>query len=357
MKRWMIVLMVLLVAFAATPASADNGRSDHVCFGDSTVVRAGETPNNVVLFGCDARIEKGAAVTRDVVSFGGDVIVEEGATIGHAIVSFGGDVQLAGEVASDIANFGGDVTLDATAVVGNDVIVLGGRVTRHDSATVRGQVLRNTGTAFPRVRVPSFPGLVPLPFTGTTLWRVLGDFATGLVLTLGLAALGALIVVFMPNQLKQVGEVAQQSALPSVGVGCLTWLVVPPLMILFILTCLGIPLSMILGIAFVAAGVFGWIAISMVLGDRLVNALKLKGIVPILAMVIGLLVLWLVTSIPFLGGLIWLFVASLAIGAVALTRFGTRPYPMVAPATPTIAPAQPTPSSPPASMDDSAPSI
>jgi hypothetical protein len=166
---------------------------------------------------------------------------------------------------------------------------------------------------------------------------------------LALAALGALIIVFLPSQLKQVADVAEKSAAPSLGVGCLTWLVVPPLMILFVVTCLGIPLSLALAIAFVAAIVLGWIAISVIIGDRLLNALKVKNIVPILAMVVGILVLWLVTSVPIVGWVVWLFIATLAVGAVALTRFGTRPYPPAALApvapTPPVAPsAPPTPS-------------
>jgi hypothetical protein len=198
-----------------------------------------------------------------------------------------------------------------------------------------------------------------------SIWNFFAGIFQSFVVALGLIALGALITVFMPNQLKQVSAVAQQSALPSLGVGCLTWLIVPPLMILFVLTCLGIPLSAVLGILFVAAGVFGWVALGTVLGERLTNALKVQNVVSIVAMAVGLLVLWFVTAIPLLGGLIWLFVAALAVGAVVLTRFGTQPYPMTSvptmtmttvPPVPPIPPTQPTPPTPP-STSDAGPSI
>lgn len=345
MKRLMFIfVMLFLVAFAAPPAFAEDGRDDHFCFGGSTLVRTGETPDSVVLFGCGARIQKDVQVRRDVVSFGGDVVLEEGTRVGNDVAVFGGDVQIAGQVSDEVVVFGGRVTLEPTAVVNGNVVVLGGAVEQKEGAVVRGDVERNPGIVFPRVRVsPPVPPVPPLPSTSRVndwgVWNFIGGVFQSFIVTLGLIALGALIVVFMPNQLKQVGDVAQASAMPSLGVGCLTWLVVPPLMILFVLTCLGIPLSMILGVAFVAAGVFGWIAIGMILGDRLLNALKVQNIVPILAMAVGLFVLWLVTAVPFLGGLIWLFVSALAIGAVVLTRFGTRAYPVVAPAT--VAPTTP----------------
>lgn len=365
MKRFMFVLAaVLLVAFAATPAFAADGNGDQVCFGGSATVRAEETTNSVGLFGCDVRIEKGAKVLRDVVAFGGDIVIEEGALVGKSVASFGGDVRIAGRVESDVALFGGDVTLESTAYAGHDIIVFGGRVDKKEGATVVGQVVRNSGTYFPRVNVPAPPRPPVFPGSNGADWgyRFVSDVFSGLVTAIGLAALGVLIIVFLPKQLKQVSDVAQASALPSVGVGCLTWLVVPPLMILFIVTCLGIPLSVILGIALVAALAFGWITLSIILGERLLNALKVKNTAPILAMVAGLLVLWLVTVVPVLGWFIGLFASALGLGAVVLTRFGTRPYPTLAtvPATvPALAPSAPVAPTTPASAasDDATPSI
>ncbi len=213
---------------------------------------------------------------------------------------------------------------------------------------MRGRVT-NGSQASPRV--PPIPSVrTGWNFLGDAIWSVIQGFFT----MVGLAALGALILVFMPNHLKQVSDVAQQSPLPSLGVGCLTWIVVPPLMILFIITCLGIPLSVILGILLVAAAAFGWIAVAILLGDRLLNALKVQNIVPILSMIVGLFVLWLVSVVPVLGWLIGLLIGALAVGAVVLTRFGTRPYPMppmatgtaLVPVTPTLAaPSEPAPKS------------
>ncbi len=355
MKRWLGVLMLLaLLVFAATPAFADDGRNDHVCFGGSTLVRADETPRSVVLFGCGARVLSGARVAQDIVSFGGDVVLETETHVGHDIVVFGGDVQVAGRVDHEIVAFGGRVTLESTAVVEQDVLVLGGWVDQKEGAIVRGKIERNTD--MPRVRIgPTF--FVPFRFGG---WEGWDGFLSGIFLyfltAVGFAALGVLILVFLPAQVKQIGEVAEQSALPSLGVGCLTWLVVPPLIVLFIITCLGIPLSMILGILLVAAAVLGWIALSVVVGNRLLDALKAQTIAPIVAMLVGLLVLWLITAIPLLGELIRLFALALAVGAVVLTRFGTQPYPLpsapVAAAPTTVAPVE-SPSTP-AAVDASA---
>ena len=351
MKRLMGVLIALgLLVIAATPVFADGPIRDRVCFGGSTLVRSEESVQSVVLFGCGARIQSGAQVQRDVVSFGGDVVLDENVRVGNDVVVFGGDVQIAGQVGDEVVVFGGRVTLEPTAVVGRNVLLMGGFLDKQEGAVVRGNIERNTDFSAPRFGwnwgLPMFAPFSP----SWNFWDgIVGGFIKNLVNTLALAALGALIIVFLPSQLKQVADVAEKSAAPSLGVGCLTWLVVPPLMILFVVTCLGIPLSLVLAITFVAAIVLGWIAISAIIGDRLLNALKAKNIVPMLAMVVGLIMLWLITSLPILGGFVWLFIATLAVGAVALTRFGTRPYPPTALApvapTPPVAPsAPPTPS-------------
>ena len=333
MKRFFVILIALLwLAALATPVFADGPR-DRVCFGGSTLVRADETVESVVLFGCGARIQSGAQVLRDVVSFGGDVALEENVRVGNDIVVFGGDVQIAGQVGDEVVVFGGRVTLEPTAAVGRNVLLMGGFLDKKEGAVVRGNIERHTDFPAPRF---GWNGGLPMFMPFSTSWNfwdnVFYGFFKNLVNTLALAALGALVLVFLPTQLKQVATVAEYSAAPSLGVGCLTWLVVPPLIILFIITCLGIPLSLVLAIALIAAIALGWIAISVIIGDKLLNALKAKNIVPILAMIVGVLALWLITSLPILGALIWLFIATLALGAVVLTRFGTRPYPPTAPA-------------------------
>jgi hypothetical protein len=351
MKRWFGLLIALfLVMFAAVPVSAQGFEraGDHVCIGGTTTVGATETPDSVVLFGCGGRIQSGARVRKDIVSFGGNVVLEQGAQLGGDVVIFGGNADIAGQVGHRVTAFGGTVTLEPSSVVNNDVQVYGGFVDKKEGATVRGRFLGTGGTG---------SGFTYNPFVYGGLGSVGSYFLSvvrGLVTALALAALGALVIVFLPMQMNEVAVTAQRAPLPSLGIGCLTWIVLPPLALLFVVTCIGIPLAAILGILAVAAGVFGWIAIGTVLGERLLKGLKVSTIVPIIAMLVGLLILWLVTQVPILGWLIWVLVASLALGAVVLTRFGTRPYPpalatstSIAPVTPPSPPVAPPPPAPP----------
>ncbi|MBI3913995.1 MAG: polymer-forming cytoskeletal protein [Chloroflexi bacterium] len=341
MKKFGVIVVLLLALFVAPAAGAQGNTriGDHVCFGGSTVVAATETPKNVVLFGCGARIQSGARVSADVVSFGGDVVIEKSARVERNVVVFGGNLNVAGDIGRDIASFGGRVSLDSTAVVAGNVAAFGSAVEQSDGAILRGRVTRG-GTTFQGLRLSpsSFGfGLFEPGDLASLAWF---GFARGILSALTLAALGALTIVFFPTQTRIVGETAEKSALASLGAGCVTFLAAPTLILFLVVLICTIPFAVILGFAFALAIAFGWIAIGRIVGERILAAAKAKEILPIVAVILGVFLLAVVGAVPIVGWLISLAVAMLGIGAVVLTRFGTRAYPAI-PVMP-AAPAEPT---------------
>ena len=253
MKRLMKVLIALvLVAVMATPAFAQNSRNgDHVCMGGSTTVNANETVESVVLFGCGARIQSGAHVLRDVVSFGGDVAIEKDVHITGDVVAFGGNVEIAGQVGHRVTLLGGNLVLEPTAVVQDDVNISGGSLDQKDGAVVQGRIVR--GQSFSSGRVGIVP---PAVVTGGVMGAVTSlvfGFIRNIIYAFALAALGALTVVFMPAQTKQVSDTAQKYAMESMGLGCLTSFVAVTLGVLLIITICGIPFGLLLILALVVA--------------------------------------------------------------------------------------------------------
>ncbi len=345
MKRLFGVLIaLLLVAVAATPAFAQGPRSgDRFCSGGSETIGSGETINSLILFGCGARIQSGAQVLKDVVSFGGNVVIEKGVRVNGDVVVFGGNLDLAGEAGRDAVLFGGNVTLQPTAVVDRDLITSGGLVDQKDGAVVRGRISRGGGNAFSAFR---FAPNLDTTIGGGLLGGLVG-LAFGIVrnifYALALAALGALTVIFMPRQTQQVSETAQKSAMESMGVGCLTSFVAVTLGILLLITLCGIPFGILLLLALVVAWLFGWIALGRLAGDKVLEAFNARESVrtPIIAVVVGILLLAIIGMVPIIGWLVGLFIGLLGLGAVVLTRFGTRGYPTLTPASVALAPAAP----------------
>ena len=93
------------------------------------------------------------------------------------------------------------------------------------------------------------------------------------------------------------------------------------------------------------AGLFGWIGVGALVGERLLRALNAREIAPLWAAGLGTL---LTTSIsvglsvalclaPF-GWLLFFVLGCLGLGAVVLTRFGTTRYIPHRPTPPSLAP-------------------
>lgn len=318
------LLLALLVAIPATPALAngdDEGR---------------------VVFGQDVTIEAGEALEGNLVVFGGDVLVEERGRVDGDAAVIGGDVTVSGEVDGDLVAIGGNVKLTSTALIGGDLVAIGGRLEREEGAVVRGQVVR--GFRF-RGIAPLRPPSPPTPFAierwGDVVWGLFYRFLRAIITVLALTALGLLVVLFLPRQTEVVGQAILAAPLPGLGVGLLTCIVALALMVLLAITICLSPIAFLVGVATFAAGLFGWIAAGLLVGEKMMEALKLREPAPVVAVVIGVLLISLLAMVPCIGWLLALFVGLLGLGAAVLTRFGTTAYPAPTPPQP---PATPQPS-------------
>jgi hypothetical protein len=132
----------------------------------------------------------------------------------------------------------------------------------------------------------------------------------------------------------------------SFGVGLLSWIVGVSAIVLFTITCLLIPVGFLVGLGLILAGIFGWVVMGHLLGQRLETVFQQQSsgagrISPTLWTLIGVFILTAVVfglnllgSLPCLGFFFWilaalagLVVSSTGVGAVVLTRFGTQSYP------------------------------
>jgi len=321
MKKVLLAcLLALLLAATATPVFADGG-GGRVVFGGSFTLASGERLDG------------------DLVIFGGNAILEEDSRVNGNVVVMGGNARVAGEVEGDVVTFGGNVEVRATAVVNGDLVTIGGNVHREEGAVVRGsQVESLEFRGFPRFW--TFPTRISFN-RGIDLWsRFIFDVFRAIFMALALAALGLLVVLFWPKQTEAVGQAILAAPLPSGGVGLLTAVVAAALMVLLAITICLSPVALLLFVATLAAGLFGWIAVGLLVGQRLLEAFKVKGITPMIAVVVGILLISLLGAIPCLGVLVVIVAGCVGLGAVVLTRFGTQTYPLPTPVPP-VPPAPP----------------
>jgi cytoskeletal protein CcmA (bactofilin family) len=349
MKRLAVMLTLLILMIAAYPAN---------------VARADANFDRI--------IKEGQNINEDVAVFGGNLVIEEGATVDGDVSVFGGVATLAGDIDGDVAMFGGSATLSGD--VDGDLVLIGGSLRLDSSANVDGECILVGGTvggdgasaincttvgdipsfavpAFVRPPVPPVPPSVPdVPDIPTTPRNSSGGFfnTIGSVasqsLVLGLLAL--LVASIMPVQLEQVSNTLAKKPAASGAVGLLTGLagvsliaILALLTAILIIVCiglLGIPIIIALTVALAAGALLGWVAVGTLIGKRLAAIMNLTNRSMAVTAALGTaaftLAAGLLGSLPFLlGGWFWTMVAILfgcaGLGAVALTRFGTRVYP------------------------------
>ncbi len=318
----------------------------------------------------DRIITDGETVHEDIVIWGESLVVEVGGTVDGSVTVFGGTAVLDGHVDGDVVVFGGTASLAGS--VDGDLVLLGGTLSAVSSADVDGECILVGGTIagdgaesincsavgeFPGFAIPSIVGSITSPEApeppripeaprvagGRGFFGTIGS-AAGQSLIFGILALVAAAV--MPGHLGEVSNTLGRKPAASGAVGFLTLIASVSLIVLLsilsailMLVCigfLGIPVVIALSVGLGAALLLGWIAAGAWFGQRLAGWLKLQNRTLTVTTALGTAVLTLaaalLSALPFLlGGWLWSLLAFLiacaGLGAVALTRFGTRPYP------------------------------
>jgi len=346
----LIFFAVCLLAFAlpgAAVAQTVSAPQPQTISGDQLVIG-----NNYVL-------KSGQTINGSLVVLGGNAVVEPGATVDDNIALVGGNLDFSGLVKGNISLVGGNVSLRSGAVVQGDIDSFGGTLNGENLAKIYGQVNRMTPRAFffnPNPGSPTIPqrGLLD------SLGSFFGSLLSKALQALGMAVLALLLGLIIAKPLDRVATSFTGQPWLSVGTGVLTILVGPIILVLLSITIILIPFTLLSLIALALAVLLGWVAVGYEVGKRLMILFKTEWAEAVSAgigtLILGVAV-WLLNYVPCIGWLAGFIVASLGLGGVILSRFGTQYYSTkvttlpAAPAAPISAP-PPAPVQPPAKADE-----
>lgn len=249
----------------------------------------------------------------DVLHFREPVVVQHGQEVTTA-VSIGSYVQVDGTVRENAVSIGGDVRLGPTGVVEGDAVAIGGKVVEAPGSHVSGKVT-TTGSSLSHLR-RALAAAIPALFVG------LGVLAgAALVLgSVGSIALALVVLFLFPDQTQFARQKLEHHPWSALGAGALALVLAVPILTFLTLTVVGIPLGFVVAILFVAALILGTVALGQWLGMRLGRQMH-RPLTPVVASLIGLLILTILCSLPVLGVFVQVFVVCMALGAVAFSRF------------------------------------
>lgn len=300
----------------------------------------------------------------NVVRFGEDITIPENKVIDGDVVAIGGSVTVLGRVKGDCVSIGGAVHVKGKGVVEGDAVSMGGGVTTSDSGSVAGS---NVSL-----------GSIPIG-SGSHFWPTVGIFGavgTGvwilatmvkLLLTLFFAWLALLL---MRERMIHAVETMKEHFGKSFLWGLLGWaamvIAIPTGIIVLILVCaiaiailaitiIGIPLAILLVIALVLGIVaivvgsllaifIGFLNGAMFLGQRILGPKSEGAMKPLLAILVGLALIFVIDfagdllqlvgmlvfhpiaiALGIAAGALAAIVTTSGFGAMILTRFAPGP--------------------------------
>jgi hypothetical protein len=309
MKRILVYATLVAVLALAFPASA---------------LAAGPEDGRIVLGGTFT-LGSGESLNGDLVVVGGNVTLEAGSTVNGNVFMLGGNGSAAGEIRGDVSMIGGNLALLATAVVHGNVNTFGGNIDRTPGSQIEGQVFSGQSYQGPSINLPPFRGVYGPDFTGFNLFNTMTDILWGILRTLLMAGLAVLVVMFFAEPTARAAKAILDAPVITGAIGLLTVIVFPVLFVLLAITLCLLPVGIVGAFIFAVAWVFGSIAVGLEVGLRLANVFNWHPH-PAAAAGLGTLFLQLVGLVPCFGGLVAFVVGILGVGAILLTRFGSRAY-------------------------------
>jgi cytoskeletal protein CcmA (bactofilin family) len=317
----------------------------------AAVQAQGPGPGDKIIFGSSFTLASGETLDGNLVVFGGSVRIQQNARVRGNVSVIGGAVTIHGVVEGDVVSVGGAIRLGPTARVFGDATAIGGVIDRDPGAEVRGNIVetqeKEEGMGFIG---PGGVMITPVPdsgyhwnfpiqnqLSGPLSW--VGFFFTrgmaAIAWTAILAALGVVLLLLAPRPTERVATSIKANPLLAFAVGFGVSLLVTIIAIPIAFTICLIPVSIALLLGLTITMIFGWLAFGWMLGRELLKAFSNQNATPIWEMIVGVAVLTLLwrlpTLIPWIGGFasfLVLFVGgNIALGAVVLTRFGSRDYP------------------------------
>jgi hypothetical protein len=294
------------------------------------LITAGGTINISGTVGQDARVAGGQIIINSKIGknlsvAGGNIDISNNSEIGGAAQIAGGNVTISAPIAQELLLGAGNVTVNNTVGGGIQAGVGTLRLTNaakvngdvnywsqedasvDNSASVSGQVVKHMPPA--QVEKPTEKQVKDF-ITGVNIYSKLSSIIATLIV-------GFILIKFYPNYSQNAAKLFSQKFGKSLGYGLLGIMIFLVAVIISIASLIGIPFAVMLVPLFIFYLFLARIYAMLAIGKYLSSKANLKETLT-LTFVIGLIAYYVLTSIPFVGGLIKLVLVVSAFGAAMM---------------------------------------
>lgn len=257
------------------------------------------------------------ADSSNIVKIGSDVTIEEGTKVRN-VLAIGGQITIDGVVDNHIVAIGGSVVLTGKAVVGGSVFCIGGIIVKGRGAEVYGNLTEinadDISAAIANALSEEWEG-----------WSWIFAIIS-ISIFLGVLLLTFLTVFLIPKPIRLISSAIKEKPLKVTVWGLAGLVLIVPLAVLLAISVVGIVLIPLEMTIVLCAVLVGFIAVSQLVGRKLFTVLKRHDQSMVRETIWGLIILWLIGWIPYVGWIVKMCAIVLGLGGVLLTRFGTNQH-------------------------------
>jgi cytoskeletal protein CcmA (bactofilin family) len=255
------------------------------------ILIAGKVNGDVAIAGGQVRIVPGVIVTGDVLVGGGSVIIE-GDISGKTRIA-GGDVRINGTIGGDLEVMAQRITLGSGAEIkGNFNYRSGSEAVIESGAVVGGETHFQKSTSFER------KGSKKGVFAFVSFWIILK--------LLMFVLLGLIMVLVFKNNSRAILKRSTDKFWIEFLRGLIAFIVMPIVAVLAVVTLIGMPLGVIIGMAYIIFIILAKVFAGVIFGSWLHKILRKKESFELnwQIAVMGIIVLYVISWIPILGWLL-----------------------------------------------------
>lgn len=253
------------------------------------------------------------AEAKNIIKIGGDVTVGKDQKV-TSVTAIGGQVTINGLVENNVIAVGKSIVLTNYAVVRGDVVCVGGVIVKGNGAQVFGDIMEinsaNISNAFSSALRGELEGW-------SLIFNIISLCFFGVIFIIAL-----LVAIFMPRPLMAVADEIKTSKGKSFFWGLLAALLMVPFFMLLVVSIIGITLIPIAFTVFLLAFIIGYIAAGNLIGNFIITRVfrrKKKSLIG--ETILGLIVLWLIAWIPYIGLTVKILALTFGMGGVLLALF------------------------------------
>lgn len=260
-----------------------------------------------------------ATVGSGLSAAGQTVTMDSATSIDGGVQVAGQSVQLDGKVARGVMAGGETVAINGS--VGRDIHAAVTTLSFGGKATVDGRVMYRSGND---ARIASGAHIQggtsrQAPPVRSRRDDQSGRIVFGLAWLLASFVTGALIIRLLPGPVAAAASTATRKPLQAVGLGLVALIVALPAVVLLGITIVGLPLALMLLVAFFVSLYLSHLVAALALGQWLVKMGAMHQS-PYFALIIGLVVLAIVGLVPLLGGVVGFAALLLGLGTIVMAK-------------------------------------